>query len=110
MVAHAPFESFRLLDLTTDQLLLCILAGVINLIQLAFKVIAYQNERPGLITIIGYIGLLYGFLVDTFLMDEKFTGFEFLGVLIILVMNIIVIGCKKKDREDAGEDGDNAET
>ena len=52
---------------------------------------AYQNERSGLITLIGYIGLVYAFLGDTFIFDESFVALEIVGVLIILVMNIFLI-------------------
>lgn len=49
---------------------------------------------------IGYIGLLYGFLVDTIFMDEKFTWLELTGAMIILITNILVIACKKKAQEN----------
>lgn len=97
-------EKFRLFNLSSSQLFLCVLAGIVNSLQLAFKVLAYQNERPGLITMIGYMGLFYGFLVDTIFMEEQFTGLEFLGVLVILSMNIAVIVVKQvKKRRDEEE-------
>ena len=45
---------------------------------------------------IGYMGLVYGFLVDTVVMDESFTGLELIGALVILIMNLFVIFCKKR--------------
>lgn len=58
---------------------------------LACKTIAYQNERPGLITLIGYIGLVYGFLVDTFYLKESLNALEIFGVGLITIMNVLVI-------------------
>ena len=46
-----------------------------------------------MITLIGYIGLVYGFLLDTLLLGEKFGALELLGVFIILFMNILLIAC-----------------
>ena len=45
---------------------------------------------------IGYMGLVYGFLVDTVVMDESFTGLELIGAFVILIMNLFVIFCKKR--------------
>ena len=46
---------------------------------------------------IGYIGILYGFLVDTFWLKEDITALEIFAVVVILAMNILVICCAKKD-------------
>ena len=48
---------------------------------------------------IGYIGILYGFMVDTFWLKENITAFEILGVIVILAMNILVICCAKKKEQ-----------
>ena len=48
---------------------------------------------------IGYIGLLYGFLLDTLYMKESFTWFELVGVLVILAMNILVICAKQSSKK-----------
>ena len=42
---------------------------------------------------IGYIGILYGFMVDTFWLKENITALEIVGVIVILAMNILVISC-----------------
>ena len=72
------------------------LAGFINMLGLATKTIAYANERPGLITMVGYIGLVYGFLVDVLYLKESFTVLEIVGVVLILVANVTVI-CSKQN-------------
>ena len=72
-------------------MLIALAAGLANLLGLAFKTVAYQSDRPGLVTLIGYIGLVYGFLADTFYLKETIYALELTGVLIILAMNIIVI-------------------
>lgn len=42
----------------------------------------------------GYIGLLYAFLGDTFIFNESFAMIELIGVLIIVVIFITLV-CKK---------------
>ena len=42
---------------------------------------------------IGYIGIFYGFLVDTFWLKENITALEIVGVIVVLAMNILVISC-----------------
>lgn len=69
-VSSEEGSKLRLLTISGNQFLFCVLCGLANLVALTFKTIAYQNERPGLITMIGYIGILYGFLVDTFWLKE----------------------------------------
>ena len=76
---------------------------------MAFKTIAYQNERPGLITLIGYIGLVYGFLADTFYLKETYTGLELFSVILILIINVIVICAKPNSEEENIENNENKE-
>lgn len=40
---------------------------------------------------IGYVGLVYAILVDTFINGEKITVLELIGIVIIFVINILVI-------------------
>jgi drug/metabolite transporter (DMT)-like permease len=63
----------------------------LNFLALCFKMIAFQNEKSGLITILGYVGLLYAFLGDTFIFGEKFENLELVGVIVIFVMNLALI-------------------
>lgn len=63
---------------------------------MVFKTTAFLNERPGFITLVGYIGLVYAFMVDTLYLDESFEGLELFGAALILVMNVLVIVLPKK--------------
>ena len=72
------------------------LAGCINVVGLASKTTAYANERPGLITMVGYIGLFYGILVDVLYLKESFTVLEIVGIALILIANVTVICTKQK--------------
>ena len=67
----------------------------INFIGLNCSTIAMQNERSGFITLLGYIGLVYAFLGDIFIFNEKFYWIELLGIIIILILNISLIISKK---------------
>ena len=46
---------------------------------------------------VGYIGLFYGFLVDTFYLKESFTALEIVGVALILAANVTVV-CSKHNK------------
>ena len=50
-----------------------------------------QNERPGFITILGYIGLVYAYIGDTFIFNYSTNLQEAIGICIILTLNITVI-------------------
>ena len=68
-------SSFRLFTLEPNpQIIGCIVVGFCNMVGLACKTIAYQNERPGFITLVGYIGLVYAFLCDTFFLKKPIGG------------------------------------
>lgn len=58
--------------------------------------IAAQNERPGFVTLIGYIGLVYAFLGDFLIFSEVPNSLEIAGVCLILFNNIVVI-CQNMD-------------
>ncbi len=73
------------------------------MLQLAAGSIAYANERSGLITMIGCIGLVYGFIVDTFYHGESFTALEFFGVALILSINFIVVCFNQKSTKESEE-------
>ena len=66
----------------------------INYMGLNAVTIAMQNEKSGLITLLGYIGLVYCFLGDLFIFDEVPNWLEASGVLLILSMNVSLI-CQK---------------
>ena len=44
--------------------------GALNIAGLLCKIVAFQNERSGLITMLAYIGLVYAFLGDLFIFEE----------------------------------------
>ena len=89
-------SQLRIFKLDWNQIFWCLLCSLVNSILLASKTIAYANERPGLITMVGYIGLVYGFLVDTLYLEESFTALEIVGVVLILAANVTVI-CSKQN-------------
>ena len=78
-----------------------LLAGLANLISLAMKTVAYQNEKSGLITLIGYIGLVYAFAGDTFFLKETIGGVEIVGVILILTMNVLVVISRMREEGDS---------
>ena len=49
-----------------------ILSSIPSAVAQIFQTIAFQNERSGLITLIGYVGLVYAFLADAFVFKYVF--------------------------------------
>ena len=95
--ADSDQSKLRILQLEWNQLSWCVLAGCINVVGLACKTTAYANERPGLITMVGYIGLVYAISVDVLIFKESFTVLEIVGVALILIANVTVI-CSKQQK------------
>ena len=81
----------RILNYSKEQYLIGFGNGVLNVGVLFFKIIAYQNERSGFITLLGYIGLIYAFLGDIFIFDETFETMELIGIITILLINLALV-------------------
>jgi len=68
---------------------------------LFLNAIASQNERSGFVTLIQYVGIVYGFLGDVFIFNQQFGLLEILAAVLILAVNIVVIVSRllTKDKE-----------
>ena len=84
-------DPLRITHYNGEQVMYGLLAGMLNILSLVFKIIAYQNERSGFITMLAYIGLVYAFLGDYFIFDEHFSLLAFLGLALILGLNIALV-------------------
>lgn len=96
----------RIVNYDAEQYMFGFLAGGLNQLGLLFKIIAYQNERSGLITLLAYIGLVYAFLGDYFLFDERLSAMEIIGILLILLINVGLVVKKMtgaKENEKAAQ-------
>lgn len=77
--------------------MMCITAGL-NSFGLTFQTIAMQNERPGFVTLVGYVGLVYAFIGDIMVFGEQFTWVELVSALVILSLNITVVAYNLKNQ------------
>ena len=50
-----------------------------------------QNERPGFVALLGYVGLVYAFLSDTLIFDETFNMINLGAISVILCLNLMLI-------------------
>ena len=66
-------------------------ASLINCCGLCFHILAAQNEKTGIITLIGYVGLVYSFLGDSLIFNETFKAVELTAIMIILALNIAIV-------------------
>ena len=57
---------------------------------------AFQNEKSAFIASIGYIQLVYAFLIDILYFKIQFDGLDIIGAIIIIVFNVLSIYFKIK--------------
>ena len=50
-----------------------------------------QNERPGFVTLVSYVGLVYAFIGDTLIFDESYSLRDLLCIVVILTLNVTVV-------------------
>ena len=81
----------RLLHYTKEAWSLMALASTLNSFALSFQTIAMQNERPGFVTLVSYVGLVYAFIGDVVLFDTVFSWVEVGCALVILALNLSVV-------------------
>lgn len=58
--------------------------------------IAFQSDKSGFVSIIGYLCVVYGFLADEFIFQKPITGFDLGGALVIFVVTVGVAAYKLK--------------
>ncbi len=50
-----------------------------------------QNERPGFVTLVGYVGLVYAFCGDVLIFNVKFSWIDLGCASVILSLNVAVV-------------------
>lgn len=63
-------DPLRIANYDAEQYMFGFLVGSLNIAGLLFKIVAFQNEKSGLITMLAYIGLVYAALGDHFIFNE----------------------------------------
>ena len=58
------------------------------MIALVCKTISSQNEKSGVVTMFGYIGIVYACLGDYKIFDETMNWLEWLGVAVIMCTTV----------------------
>ena len=82
---------FRLFSYGGTQYAITLLASMINFGTISCQTIAMQNEKPGFVALLGYIGLVYAFLSDTLLFNETFNVMNLAAIAVILTLNLMLI-------------------
>ena len=62
-----------------------VITGSFNMIALIAKTISNQNEKSGIVTMFGYVGLVYACLSDYFFFGDTLNWLEGLGAGIIII-------------------------
>ena len=92
LVLESAFtKHMRFLNYSAEAWGMMALASVLNSFALSFQTIAMQNERPGFVTLVSYVGLVYAFIGDVLLFETKFSWVEVGCALVILALNLSVV-------------------
>ena len=83
-----PVQTF---SYTSVQYAYAIVCCFLNFVSMTCQTIAMQNEKSGLITLMGYSSLVYAFFGDTFIFRDLLIPQEVVGIAIILGLNIYLI-------------------
>ena len=54
------------------------------------KCVAYQVEKSGIITMLGYVALVYACLVDLFIFHDMLNWLEWIGLSVIMLTTILL--------------------
>ena len=87
-------DEVRFLSYSAEQYFWELLPVVINFLAVSTITIASQNEKSGFVTLIGYISIVYSFLADRIVFQQRPMMLEVIGVTILLSMNICIV-CQK---------------
>lgn len=84
-------NSFRFFHYSSEQYAYTFGVCVINAIALTSNTIATQCEKSGFVTMLGYLGVVYGFCGDIFIFNQQFSAQELVGAFIILSVMMFLL-------------------
>lgn len=64
---------------------------MVQLCGLSCQMIAMQNDKPVVITLINYLGLVWAFLADRFIFEETSTLLERIAISMIFTFNVTLV-------------------
>jgi EamA domain-containing membrane protein RarD len=80
-------------DYSSSQFGWIVLASAVNLLALILNILASQNGKTAIIQVLHYMALIYAFLADFFVFNEKFENMsmQLIGVGIVLFFTITMV-------------------
>ena len=100
LIAEAIYTGhFRLLGYSWQAYLMMLLTAVTNNFGLTCQTIASQNERPGFVTLITYVGLVYAFCGDIVLFGLTYSWMECACIAVIFGLNVGVVTYNLKSKD-----------
>ena len=81
----------NLMDYDKEQYVAALVPGIFYTGAVFSLTIAMQNERPGFVALLGYMGLVYTLIGDTIIHSQTLFGQELLGISIILTLNVTLV-------------------
>lgn len=105
--AQITGESVQVLSYSGSQYGWMFLTGLANFVELITQTIANQNEKSGLITMFGYMSLVYACGGDLLIFNESFAWLEVIGIvtLLTIIISLICVKCVNKptDKKESAE-------
>ena len=68
--SYVKDETMRIFTYDRSQYMAGLACSVVNVIGLQASTVALQNEKSGLITLLGYVCIVYAFAIDTFIFKD----------------------------------------
>ena len=75
-----------------------LLCCVFDFIALNCQTVAFQSDSSGFVSLIGYMAVLYAFIVDYLVFHESISLVEICGAILILTVTILVSVKKIRDQ------------
>ena len=66
------------------------MTAILNQVADITKCVAYQVEKSGIITMLGYVGLVYACLVDLLIFHDLLNWLEWVGLSVITLTTIMI--------------------
>ena len=89
----------RLGSYTSREWLIATVSACFNSGESLTTTLAYQMDSSGFVSLISYMSIVYGFLCDQFIFDEKFTVIELVAALVILAVALFITIYKLRQKQ-----------
>lgn len=91
VVEHGFAGTPRIFTYSAKNQLIILIASAFNAAGMVFSSIAWQTEKSAFIALVGYVSVIYSFIMDITVFDQQFQSQQMVGAVIVLVFNMTAI-------------------